>query len=321
MRKLVLMVVAVGLLVAAPVASAEVRTAAIPDAPDGIPTVSGIADNPDISQITVHYDTAGSLTLIVSFYNSIDAIDKSRNYKFWGRFSLGEGSAGAFNPAACWAGGKPGDLYGQHNVVGSFYDRSSVNGYNGYLNFTNSVSADKRTIVLTATSPVIANRNYRCIEYSLYARTYSSIYNLYSEYDEGCDCWYLSSKLDTIGADSILAPGVWFPGFQPPPPPPPPLEQLKGSLQITVGGGCRQATLKSWKVNPWAGGYPLSGNIRVRLGNQVKEFPATQPGPIRFKRLRSGWRNMHVVYTGDPRRTVAKADETVRVTTRGCYRG
>jgi hypothetical protein len=318
-RKLVLTVVAMALLVAAPGAGAEIRTLTVQDAPDGIPTVSGVPDNPDISQVAVRYDTAGSLTLTVAFYNSLDWVDKSRNYKFWGRFSVGEGSAG-YNPATCWAGGTPGDLYGQHNVVGNFYDRASVNGYSGYLNFSTSTSADRKIVSITASSPVLANRNYRCLEYALYARSYSSITNLYSEYDEGCDCWYLSGKLDDIGSGGILSSGVWFDGLQPPPPPPPPLEQLKGKLSIVVGGGCRQATLKSWKVLPSAGGYPLGGNIRVRIGNQVREFPATQPGPIRFKRVRSGWRNMHVVYTGDPRRSAAAADETVRVTTRGCYR-
>lgn len=324
MRKLVLMVVAFGLLVAAPAASAEVRTLTVQDAPDGIPTISGVPDNPDISQVAVHYDSAGTLTLRVAFYNSLDWVDKSRNYKFWGWFNIGEGSPNAFDPSSCYAGGAPGDIYGQHNVVGSFYDRAEVGGYNGYLNFTPSMSVDKKIISLTASSPAIANRNYRCLEYSLYARTHSSITNLYSDYDEGCDCWYLNNGLDTIRGTvnygSIIEKGVWFDGFQPPPPPPAPLEQLKGSMQITAVGGCRSATLKSWKITPWAGGYPLSGNLRVRIGNQVREFPATQPGPIRFKRVRSGWRNLHVVYLGDPRRTSAKADETVRVTTRGCYR-
>ncbi len=327
MRKLVLMVVAVALLAMAPAAGAEIRTLTVQDPPDGIPTVSGVPDNPDIKQVDVRYDTGGSLTLTLTFYHALDAIDRSRNYKFVGNFDLGEGYPDSLSPGNCRAGGQTADIYAQHNVIGTFYDQAEVSGYSGYLTFTNTLSADKKTITLTASSPVLAGRNYRCLEYTLHARTYSSITNLNSDYDASCDCWYVRTGLDTIAGTvswgSISATGVWFPGFQPPPPPPPPptpLKQLEGRLQIAVSGGCRRATLKSWTVSPWAGGYPLSGNIRVRLGNQVREFPATQPGPIRFKRVRNGWRNVHVVYTGDPRRTAAKADKTVWVGTRGCFR-
>jgi Ca2+-binding RTX toxin-like protein len=68
-------------------------------------------------------------------------------------------------------------------------------------------------ITISATSPVIAGRDYRCIDYALYARTRSTISNPNSDYDPYCDCWYLNPLLDAVDGSP------WFDGFAPPPPP------------------------------------------------------------------------------------------------------
>lgn len=322
MRKLILMVVAVGLLVAAPVARGEIRTATVFDPADATPTVSGVPNNPDIRQVLVKYDTNGSISLTVEFYNSLNTMDLSQNYKFAAQFDIGEGSPTYGDSASCYAGGVPGDLYGQHNVLGSFYDRASISGYEGYLYFTRSESVDKKWFTVTATSPALGGRNYRCIEYTLFARSHSSISNIYSEYDPGCDCWFVEPAIDTINGTttygSASARGVWFDGFQPAPPPPPPVELAKGKLRFTAVGGCRRAKLTSWKVLPWAGGAPATGTIKARLGRQVREFPASRTAPVRWGRVRPGYRNIHLVYSGDEKRTAAEVDGSVWVSRYGC---
>lgn len=314
-------------LCVAPAAQAEIRTITVQDPADATPTVSGIPSNPDIQQVIGTYDSAGTLTLTVGFYHPLGELDLSQNYKFFVNFDVGEGSPEYGDPGSCYPGGGPATLYGQHNILGSFYNRATVVGYDGYLYFNLSESPDKKWFSISASSPVLANRNYRCLRYTLYARSRSSISNLNSEYDAGCDCWYVSPALDTIRGEiyygSSRAKGVWFDGFQPPPPtpPPPPVPAaLKGRLEISARGGCRRATLNSWKVLPAAGGAPATGTIRAKLGAQVKEFPASRTAPLRWRRVDPGYRNIHVVYSGDARRTSAKADITVPVSGRGCGR-
>jgi hypothetical protein len=205
----------------APGASAEIRTLAADDPQDAAPTVSGTPNNPDISGLEARYDSAGSLTITVRFYNDAATIDRSQNYAFWGTFTLG-GISGSGAQASCSS--IPGSIYGQHHVYAAstvFYDRGSVSGYDGTLDFTRTTSPDNRTVTLTASSAAIANRDYRCMSYQLNARRYSTPENIYSNYDAGCDCWYTSGVIDVVGQrgqyDTIGA--AFFDGYAPPPPP------------------------------------------------------------------------------------------------------
>lgn len=63
-------------------ASAEVRTLNAGDPADATPTISGNPDNPDISAVDATYDSSGSLSITVDFYNSINSLDTSQNYAF-----------------------------------------------------------------------------------------------------------------------------------------------------------------------------------------------------------------------------------------------
>ena len=202
-------------------ASAEIRTLAIDDPQDAVPTVSGTPNSPDISRLEARYDSAGSLTITVHYYNDAATIDRSQNYAFWGTFSIG-GIDTVGTQTGCAA--IPGSIYGQHHVYAtstSFYDRASVSGYDGTLDFTRTTSPDNRTVTLTASPASIANRDYRCMNYQLNARRYSTPENIYSNYDAGCDCWYTSGVIDVVGQrgqyDTIGA--AFFNGYQPPPPP------------------------------------------------------------------------------------------------------
>jgi hypothetical protein len=205
-------------LVSASSAAAEVRTLAVDDPQDAVATVSGTPNSPDISRVEARYDTAGSLTITVHFYNDAASIDRSQNYAFWGTFTVG--SVGSQTSCATAAG----SIFGQHHVYATsttFYDRASVSGLDGTLDFTRTTSPDNRTITISASSPSIANRDYRCLSYQLNARRYSTAENIYSRYDEGCGCWYTSSVLDVVGQhgqyDTLGA--VFFDGYGPPPPP------------------------------------------------------------------------------------------------------
>lgn len=216
-----LLLTACVMVIAAPGASAEIRTLAIDDPQDAVPTVSGTPNSPDISRLEARYDSSGSLTITVRYYNDAATIDRSQNYAFWGTFSVGGiGTVGTQTGCAAI----PGSLYGQHHVYATtttFYDRASVSGYDGTLDFTRTTSPDNRTVTLTASSPSIANRDYRCMNYQLNARRYSTPENIYSNYDAGCDCWYTASVIDVVGQrgqyDTIGA--AFFDGFAPPPPP------------------------------------------------------------------------------------------------------
>jgi hypothetical protein len=99
--------------VSAPRASAEIRTLAVDDPQDAVATVSRTPNNPDISHLEARYDSAGSLTITVHFYNDAAAIDRSQNYAFWGTFTVG-GASGAGSQATCST--IAGSLNGQHHV-------------------------------------------------------------------------------------------------------------------------------------------------------------------------------------------------------------
>lgn len=119
-----------------------------------------------------------------------------------------------------------GELFGQNHVFAStglhFFDQAEVSGYSGKLQFSRTTSPDGRQIVLSASSPALANHDWRCFGYSLNSRTHASASNIYSKYDESCDCWYVSQTLDILGTAERagLGPKLWFTGFAPVPLPP-----------------------------------------------------------------------------------------------------
>ena len=201
-------------------AHADVRQLHATDPQDATPTVSGQPNNPDVAGLAAVYDSAGTLTLTVSFFNDPTSTDHSQNYAAYGSFSIGKIN-GAGSTASC-STAVPGGLNGQHHVYGSygaFYDRATVGGMDGYLNFARTGSGT--TVTITATSPALAGRDYQCASYQLRGQRYSTAGNLDSRYDSGCDCWYLATVLDVVAPrsqyDSLGL--VLFDGFAIPPSP------------------------------------------------------------------------------------------------------
>jgi hypothetical protein len=225
MRRLRAGIVAIGLTIvlgtAVSPARADTRTFTATLNSDARPTISGIPDNPDVRQVHIVYDTSGSLTITVDYWHAVNALDTSQNYSFWGSFSIGTG-AGSESYKYCDTSAG-GSLGGQHHVYSKyafhFFDQASVVGYGGTLTLTRTMSPDNTEVTLTGSNPALANHDWTCATYTLYARTRSSIDNIYSHYDDYCDCWYVTTTLDSIGA----APGPVAYFDAPPPPPPPPL--------------------------------------------------------------------------------------------------
>jgi hypothetical protein len=218
------MLCGVGVVAIPASAGAEIREAAVSDPPDGMPTISGAPDNPDISAVTARYDSAGSLSLVIDFYRSVNELDTSENYAFFGEFMVG--GAATFGYSATEVPHCGGELYGQNHVFAStglqFYDQATITGYSGTLKFSRATSPDGRQITLSASSPALANHDWRCFGYSLSSRTHASAANIYSKYDGSCDCWYVSPTLDILGTTETVGagPDLWFNGFAPVPVPP-----------------------------------------------------------------------------------------------------
>ena len=188
--------------------------------PTRLQLISGNPDNPDISAVHATYDSSGSLSITVDFYNSINSLDTSQNYAFYSKFIVGF-PLDPGDPNSFCSQVNPGDLSGQHHVYTAypftFFDRASAQGYSGYLNFNRSTSADGRQITISASSPALADRDYRCMTYELDARKHAPASDPLSLYDPDCGCWYRGVTLDSAGGAGIYVPPptLWFDGFRP----------------------------------------------------------------------------------------------------------
>lgn len=313
----VVAVALVGILLSPATASAEIRTATAIDPPDATPTVSGIPDNPDISQVDVTYDSAGSLTITAHFYNPVNAVNTSEHFDFWSTFIVGEGSASSLYPGFCGpSSGAAGAVDGQHHVYSSvgtsIYNQADVRGYSGKLQFTRSESADRRSVTISATSPALANHNYTCLGYSLFASQRASVSNLKSEYSEACGCWYIPERLDYLGPEWCS--GIWFNGFMPPPPPPPEPKKRKARVKAEAYGGCKRVILKRWRIKP--GYQPAEGMIVARVGKKKRRFSTKRTKPVIF-RIRPGYYNVVIKYLADRWRKPSKAERIFVIVGRG----
>lgn len=189
------------------------------DPADGQATVSGKPSAPDVSRLELDYDPTGSITLTVRFHAALDTIDTAQNYAFYSNFTVGHTYRN--NKRYSCGTSTAGDVSGQHHVLGSsitFFDQATVQGFDGLLQFTRTVAADKRSITITGSSPVLAGRSYDCATYVLRGRRRGPAENLNTRYDEHCNCWYFATDYDLVGERSPVDFGapLYFEGYAPP---------------------------------------------------------------------------------------------------------
>lgn len=301
-----LVAAALGLLIPS-AASAEIRTAHAADPADAMPTISGVPNNPDIAAVVVSYDTAGSITITASFYNAFNTLDTSENFGFWGDFSITESGESYGGDTSYCFGTSTSGLYGQHHVYSNgsvtFNNEGSIGGYSGKLPFTRTEGADHKSVTISASSPALANHDWKCLNYSLHARTHASISNPYSEYGAGCDCWYVNRELDKLGNEAFQ--GIWFDGFQPPPPVHVITQKKSKAHGAVASPKCRTVRLKQWWITPeWADGGPqeFTGKMRANIDGKTKTFLAAGEGPLVWH-IPRGYYTLRLKYLGDTYRT------------------
>jgi hypothetical protein len=140
-------------------ASAEVRSGSVTDPADATlhQNVDGTSHrDQDIQRVTASYDTAGSITMTFYFLDPVP--DET------------EDALQAFVPAAptsygssCWGSDTPGTALltvfptsGPSAIV-------TLDGYDGSIRATTTLSADHRAITVQASAAVLANRAYTCV--------------------------------------------------------------------------------------------------------------------------------------------------------------
>jgi hypothetical protein len=314
------------LLVLAAPASAETRTASVQDAAEALPNLSGQPGNPDIRQVGVTYDTSGSLTFTIDFYNSVNNLDTSEYYAHVGRFAVGTRTQGVNdNYLACNRTALGGIWDGQHHVFGAyatFFDRASMWGYEGYLNFSRSISADGRRVTIRASHQALANRDYQCFEYFLDARKVSTASNPNSEYDASCGCWYTHGPQDYAGVprgSDIFIPTLWFDGFAP-------FQaeaRARTQLDFEAHGKCRAISLNDYRLRPrLVDGVrrPFDGRIIFkRFSGQTgrRQTRSFEAGENAVWKVKPGYHRVTARYSGDEWRSKSQR-EADWLTVRSC---
>ena len=136
------------------VAGAEVRSGAVSDGRDVPEALSG-GRQPDIEQVRVSYDTAGTLAVTVRLHEPFAQTNGTYSY-FETSIRLGPGYARECNSFD----GAYVTLYGR--ITDSPWAKLRMSTYDGELSPTKTVSADKREITYTTTASQLAGRDYIC---------------------------------------------------------------------------------------------------------------------------------------------------------------
>ncbi len=148
----------------APAAAAETRTGAAADPQDQPAALSGLP-KPDIQEINVAYDTAGTLSVAATFFAPLNASasgGKQLEIKVGSAFTTTEIAGTLF--ASCDSF-HPGDVTATTDLTTSPFPSTglmTVAGFDGALTATRLLSADGRQVTITATHPALADRDYRC---------------------------------------------------------------------------------------------------------------------------------------------------------------
>lgn len=214
MRRTVLSVASgLALLLAVAPASAEVRSATVSDSADmPVKLAGGAPEYPDIKRVTANYDSAGSFSIRVEFYNSINSLDPSTVYSHKGdfRFSNCDPDRSVEND--------PPLLSGSHRIAGqpTVGDLFAVEGFTGAGTVQRSQSEDGLAVTVSGSSPAIANQDYRCFFYHNVGRSRASEPSPPDfEYDSECDCYFTEKHDDLEAAEKSNDYYNFFSGYDP----------------------------------------------------------------------------------------------------------
>jgi len=185
------------LLVIAPAAFAETRTGAASDPQDQPENLNG-PRKPDIEQVRVSFDTAGSINAVIRFYEPIG--QSASGYKFEVVVAEAE-AADSYFAGQCksYSGARIFGFISSSSTAASM----TVTGYDGTASVPQSISADGREIMLATSHGALAGKDYRCSTAEVYVP------------DEYGHCNYDCSRIlyrytyDTVDT-------FYFGGFHPP---------------------------------------------------------------------------------------------------------
>lgn len=209
------------LLYPASPATAEVRAGDAWDAQEATPTLDGSPRQTDIERVWVSYDTAGSFSATIRFYEALPAsssynvgvyataVETDPQFRdLWYCDTLSTGDPSFFADAA--TGGGTANL--------------SVWDYSGSVTATRSLSADGQELTLTASHAALANRDLRCVTATLSR----------PDPDGHCspslsDCRRISYSYTVDTVDEF-----YFRGYEPPSDPPADETEPARTLQLST---------------------------------------------------------------------------------------
>ncbi|MEI2702124.1 MAG: hypothetical protein V9E83_06950 [Baekduia sp.] len=186
-------------------AEAAVRTATLDDARDVRLSISP-PNMPDLRQLSVSYDDAGTVTVTVSFFEDTRSLPSAWHATevSWilGRASGTDCDYIAYPESKGYFTGRIGI-----NGTGS----AQLSGFEGKLTPTSfSWSPDHLTATAVFSNPNLAGRDYQCVTPGFTTWVRSTASNPYSNYGVGCDCWYVGSSQDGDALEKF-----WFAGLEP----------------------------------------------------------------------------------------------------------
>lgn len=295
--------------VTASAASAEIRSGSASDPMDMPASIDGVSESSDLEAAWLEYDTAGSITAVYRFYRPLP---DETSLGVGGQIRSGErcdltfapGSRAYINIALRQRVGGPSGP--QVPMSGSV----TLEGVDGEIAGAVTISADRRDVMIEASHPMLANRDYRCA----YANSSSFVPRYWSL---ACGCFIYTELRDSVEERIVLAGSDRIPRVIPAAPAPvqPPsgpkvvpapapegttprprkietlpqrvaVREVRSALTAKFGAAFRSGTRKSVRC---ARRSPLAFDCHVRWNRPGKRYTGT----VKVTRYRKGTRTLH----------------------------
>lgn len=177
-------------------ASAEVRSGSVTDPVDSKlhRNVDGTSyRDQDIQRVTTSYDTAGSISMTFYFLDPVpESTEDQLGATIDCNYVQGDLAEAALSVIADASGSRSG------------FAIMLINGYEGAIPTTRSLSADHRAITVRASAPILANRAYGCVNFV-------SLWHMYEDFHcESYGCFETSKattdETSNFDLDAATAP-------------------------------------------------------------------------------------------------------------------